>query len=181
MQHAPKLLTILLFACASSATAAPPATAAPAPSPAGPAAPGKPAPAPRADACRPTGAVLFEIDHRVDPGAKLGTSATKVFANGAWTHDETDGDGKAAPQRTGCVAPPDVKQLEATLHGATWKVNTARVHCMAMTAQFTVYQVDGKPVFTQRLCSGEALDDKSRARLDAAIKLVEGEVAKPAT
>jgi hypothetical protein len=170
MQHAPKLLAILLFACASSATASPPA----------PPKPAAPAPAPRADACHPTGAVLFEIDHRVDPGAKLGTSATKVFTNGAWTHDEADGDGKAAAQRTGCIAQPDVKQLEATLHGATWKVSTARMHCMAVTAQFTVYQVDGKPVFTQRLCSGEALDDKSRARLDAAIKLVEAEVARAA-
>ena len=163
MQHAPKLLAILLFACAASATAAPDTPA---------------KPAPRADACRPTGAVLFEIDHRVDPGAKLGTSTTKVFANGAWTHDATNDDGKAAAQRTGCVAQPTVKQLETTLHGAPWKVTTNRIHCMAVTAQFTVYQVDGKPVFTQRLCSGQTLDDKSRAALDAAIAQAEAEVAK---
>jgi hypothetical protein len=163
MQHALKLLAILPLACASSATAAPDT-------------PTKPAPP--ADACRPTGAVLFQIDHRVDPGAKLATSTTKLFANGAWAHDETSDEGKAAAQRTGCIAKPDIKQLDTALHGVPWKVTTARVHCMAMTPQFTVFQVDGKPVFTQRLCSGQSLDDKSRAVLDAAIAQVEGEVAK---
>ena len=44
---------------------------------------------------------------------------------------------------------------------------------MAMSAQFTVYQVNGKPVFTDRLCSGESLDEKSRTKLDAAVALVE--------
>lgn len=165
MQHAMKLLAVLTFACASSATAAP-GTA------------GRPAL--RGDSCRPTGKVVFEIDHRVDPGAKLPTSTIKVFANGAWTHDETDADGKAAAQRTGCVARPDLKQLDATLHGAPWRVTVARMHCMAVTAAFTVFLVDGKPVFTQRLCSGESLDDKSRAKLDAAIAQVEAEVGKTA-
>ncbi|HEX2686951.1 MAG TPA: hypothetical protein VHN14_10055 [Kofleriaceae bacterium] len=165
MQHILRLLAILPLACASSATAAPDTAT-------------KPAPAPHGDACRPGGGVLFEIDHRVDPGAKLATSATKVFTSGAWTHDATDGDGKAAAQRAGCITKPDLKQLEAALHGAPWKVNVSRVHCMAVTAQFTVFQVDGKPVFTQRLCSGTSLDDKSQAALDAATKLVEGEVGK---
>jgi hypothetical protein len=124
--------------------------------------------------------VLFEIDHRVDPGAKLSTSATKVFANGAWTHDETDGDGKALAQRTGCFAKPDVKQLDTALHGVPWKITTSRIRCMARSAQFTVYLVDGKQVFTQRLCSGEALDEKSRTQLDAAIAQVEGQAGKSA-
>jgi len=165
MQHAIKLLAAGTFACASSAAAAP-------------AAPTKPAP--RGEGCRPTGAVLFEIDHRVDPGTKLPTSTIKLFANGAWTQDQVDADGKAAAQRTGCVARADLKQLDATLHGVPWKITVARMHCMAVSATFTVYQVDGKPVFTQRLCSGESLDDKSRVKLDAAIAQVEAEVAKAA-
>lgn len=165
MRHAIKLLAVLTFACASSAAAAPDTAT---------------RPAPRADGCRPTGAVRFEIDHRVDPGAKLATSTIKVFANGAWTHDQTDADGKAAAQRTGCIAKPDLKQLETTLHGAAWKVSVSRIHCMAVTSTFTVFQVNGKPVFTQRLCSGEALDDKSRAKLDAAVAQVEAEVGKAA-
>jgi hypothetical protein len=135
-------------------------------------------PAPPAAACRPTGAVMFEIDHRVDPGARLATSAVKVFANGAWTSDQIDADGKAAAQRTGCFAKPDLKQLEATLHDAAWKITTSRIRCMAMSPTSTVFLVGGKPVFTQRLCSGQALDDKSRVKLDAATTQVEGEVGK---
>jgi hypothetical protein len=167
MKNALLLLTALALACAPSATAAPDHPAAPTP-PAAPAAPER-----RADACRASGKVTFEIDHRIDPGAKLPTSTIKVFASGAWTREETDADGKALPQRTGCLARPDARQLETTLAGAAWKVTKAQFHCMAMTPQLTVYQVDGKAVFTDRLCSGESLDDKSRAKLDAAIALVE--------
>jgi hypothetical protein len=152
-------LASVLLACASAA-----------------AAPDSPAPpARRADACRTTGKVIFQIDQRVEPGAKLPTSTTKVFASGGWTRDETDAEGKAAAQRTGCLAKPDVKQVEA-LAGAPWKVTKAEFHCMAMSPQFTVYQVDGKTVFTDKLCNSESLDDKSRAKLDAAVKLVDGAV-----
>jgi hypothetical protein len=163
MKNAILLLAALALACAPSATAAPDKPAAPAPA----------SPARRADACRASGKVTFEIDQRVDPGAKLPTSSVKVFANGAWTRDETDADGKALPQRIGCLAKPDAQQLETALAGAPWKIIKAQFHCMAMTPQFTVYQVDGKPVFTQRLCSGESLDEKSRSKLDAAVALVE--------
>jgi hypothetical protein len=165
MNHVLPLLALLPLACASSASASPDTP----PRPAAPAA---------SDGCHATGPVLFEIDHRVDPGAQLATSAVKVFASGAWIRDETAGDGKPAPQRTGCFARPELKQLDAALHGAPWKVVTARMHCMALSPQFTVYQVDGKPVFTERLCSGQSLDDKSRAKLDAATAQLNAELAK---
>lgn len=158
MKNAILAFAALLLACAPSAVAAP----------------DKPAPPARpAEACHPSGKVVFEIDHRVDPGAKLPTSAVKVFATGGWLREETDADGKPIPPHTGCLARAEAKQLETTLSGAPWKVTKAQIHCMAMSARFTVYQVDGKPVFTDRLCSGESLDEKSRAKLDAAIKLVE--------
>lgn len=160
MQHL-TLLALVSLACAASTPAA-----------AEPPAP----PARRADACRTTGKVTFAIAHRVEPGAKLPTSSIKVFAGGGWTRDETDADGKALAQRTGCLARPDARQLETTLAGAPWKITRAQFHCMAVSTQFTVYQVDGKTVFTDKLCSGESLDDKSRAKLDAAIALVEGAV-----
>jgi hypothetical protein len=160
MQNALKLLAVLPLACASAA-AAPAQT--------------KPA---AADACRPHGTVIFEIDHRVEPGAKLATSTVKVFGTGAWTRDEADPDGKALATRSGCFAKPDLKQLETTLRGATWKVTMAKIHCMAVSETYTVYQVDGKPVFTDKLCSGASLDDKSRAKLDAATQLVEHEITR---
>jgi len=124
MNNALLLLAALMLACAPSATAAPDKPAAPAPN--------KPAPPARsADVCRPEGKVTFEIDHRVDPGAKLPTSTAKVFANGAWTRDETDADGKALAQRIGCLSSADAKQLDTALAGATWKVTKAQFHCMA--------------------------------------------------
>ena len=122
--------------------------------------------------------MIFEIDHRVDPGAKLATSTTKVFANGAWTHDEADADGKALAPRSGCLAKSDVAQLETTLRGAAWKITLNRIHCKAVSATFTVFQVDGKPVFTQRLCSGEVLDDQSQTKLDAATAQVDRALAR---
>ena len=169
MQHALKLLAILPLAYASSAVAD---RTAPSPGT---------VPARATNACRPSGSVVFEIDHRVDPGAKIATSAVKVFGNGAWTRDETDGDGKRGAQRTGCLAKPDVQRLQTTLAGATWKINVKGIRCMAMSAEFTVYQVHGKTVFTRRLCNGETLDENSRTKLDAAVAMVEAEVDKTAT
>jgi hypothetical protein len=173
------LSAVFLVACAPSASAEPSAPAAPRPAPATPAAPA--APAAPADACKASGAVVFQIDHKVEPGAKLATSAVKLYASGAWTHAEVDAEGKAQPQTTSCLARPDVKQVTDALHAAPWKTTTARIHCMAMSPQFTEYRVDGKLVFTQKLCSGQNLDDKSRAALDKAIALVEPPgTAKPA-
>jgi hypothetical protein len=171
-----KLLALLSLACASGAAAAPDTPAKPA-SPA-PATPDKPAQ--RADACQPGGKVVFEIDHKVAPGAKMATSTIKLFANGAWTRDDTDADGNAQGQTSGCLAKADAKQVADSLRSAPWKVTTARIRCMAVSTTFTEYQLDGKPVFTQRLCSGQSLDAKSSAALDAATKRVEQAAGKSA-
>lgn len=136
----------------------------------------EPPPAPRpaaAPTCKPTGGVLFAIDHKVDPGAKLATSSTKLYGNGAWTHDETDAEGKALAPTAGCLAKTDTGQLETALKAAPWTVTKARMHCMAMSSQFTVFTLNGKTVFTQRLCSGDVLDAKSKAALDAAVAQLE--------
>jgi len=172
--HTLKLLAILSLACASGAAAAPDTPA----KPASPAPVTTDKPAPRADACQPGGKLVFEVDHKVAPGAKMGTSAIKLFANGAWTRDESDADGTALPQAAGCLAKADVKQLTDSLRGAPWKVTTARIRCMAVSATFTEYHLDGKVVFTQRLCSGQSLDAKSSAALDAASKKVEQAAAR---
>lgn len=166
------LSAVLLVACASSASAEP-TPAPPKQAPAAPATPAAPAaPATPAD-CKPTGRALFEIDHKVESGAKLATSAVKLYASGAWSHADVDAEGKAQPLTTGCLAKPEVKQVADALHAAPWKITTARIHCMAISPQFTEYRVNGKLVFTQKLCSGQTLDDKSRAALDKAIALVE--------
>jgi hypothetical protein len=152
-----KLLVLLSLACASGADAAPPATR----------------PAPKPDTCAATGKVVFAIDHKVSPGAKLGTSSIKVYATGAWSRDDTDADGQAMAPTSGCLAKAEVKKLSDSLRGVPWKITTAKIRCMAISPQFTEYHVDGRAVYTQRLCSGQNLDDKSRAALDAATKQVE--------
>lgn len=160
-------------------TAAPaPATPAPTPSTTPDPAPSAPAPASPAPACKPEGKVLFEIDHRTIPGAHLATSTTKVHGNGAWTREDLDADGKAQPLHTGCFAKPDIKQLADALHAASWKVTTAQVRCMAMSSEFTVFLVDGKEVYTRKLCSGKTLDETSQAKLDQANAMVEAELKK---
>jgi hypothetical protein len=135
---------------------------------------------PARDACRPEGATLFQIDQRAEPDAKQPTSTTKVFANGAWTLDETDADGKAAAQRAGCFAKGELKKLETTLAGAPWKITVSDITCKAMSSTFTVFHVNGKEVFTKRLCGRESLDDKSRTKLDSATAQVKRETMERA-
>ena len=107
----------------------------------------------------------------------------KVFANGAWqTKVETfDAEGKPMPPTDdGCFAQPDVKKLTTTsLHGAeAGRSRPARVHCMAMTAAYTVYRVNGKSVFIRKLCSGDSLDDKSMTKLDTGPATVDRAASK---
>ncbi len=167
-----------LLACAQGASAASDTPARPA-SPPAPHAPVAPPQAPAADACKPSGSVVFEVDHRAVPGAKLATSTIKLHGNGAWVRVETNSDGQALAPTSDCLGRAELKQLVDGLHAAPWKVTTARVHCMAVSSTFTEYQVDGKLVFTQKLCSGQTLDDKSRAALDYAAAQVDPAAARP--
>jgi hypothetical protein len=160
MQRILTFLAALSLACASSA-AADPATAPQSPPP------------PAANACRPSGKVVFEIDHRANEGAKAETSMLKVYGPGAWTREAADAEGKPQAATSGCLDKAYAKHLASSLRSAPWKVTTARMHCMAVSATFTEYQVDGKVVFTQRLCSGQSLDAKSQAVLDDAVAHVE--------
>ncbi|HEX7839705.1 MAG TPA: hypothetical protein VF469_19655 [Kofleriaceae bacterium] len=153
MKYTIALSAVLLFACAKSAAAGPD----------GPKAP------PHGDACRPAGKVLFEIDHKVIPNAQGETSTIKVFANGAWTREGVDASGKPEAQTSGCLDKDYTKELASSLHGVPWTVTTARIRCMAISPTFTEYRVDGKLVYTEKLCSGQNLDDKSRAALDSAV------------
>lgn len=138
----------------------------------------KPAKAPPAKAasCKPSGAIVFEIDHLAEPDAKIATSMIKVHANGGWTKEPFDSEGKPQAVTSGCYAQADMTKLTTTLAGAEWKVSTAQMHCMAVSSQYTIYRVNGKSVFIRKLCSGESLDQKSMDKLQAAIAQVEGTV-----
>lgn len=185
MKIAASLLALVPLACAS-ATAAPPtapstpassstptpAPAAPEPAAATPASASAPAPtAPAKLACSATGKVVIRIEHRINNAPSV---TDTLYATGAWDHDKLV-DGKSVEHRAGCAAKAEVDQLDAGLRAAKFTVTTARVRCMAMSAESTVFIVGGKEVFTRQLCSGKSLDAHSQAQLDAATKLLNGE------
>jgi hypothetical protein len=146
-------LALLAFGCASTATADP------APRPAAPA--HRPA-----KGCVAKGTPVFQIDHKADPGAKLATSAFRLYESGAWTYEPKDADGKPEPAKRGCLSADEKTAVKAEL-AVPWKVTTAQFHCMAHSPAFTEYSVNGKLVYTARLCSGQTLDEASeKARKD---------------
>jgi hypothetical protein len=176
MHTALKIFAILALASAT-ASATPDAKPAPTPTQAKPATPAAGDKlSPNGAACKPSGAIVFEIDHLVDPEAKMATSLIKVYANGGWTQERNDSEGKALPQVAGCYTKADVQKLTTTLAGAEWKVTTNQMHCMAASPAYTIYRVNGKSVFIRKLCSGDVLDEKSMTKLQAAIAQVEGTV-----
>ncbi len=147
-------LACLTLACATTAGAQP----APAPTPA----PARRPPPPKG--CVAHGTPIFEIDHKAVPGAKLATSAFKIYDSGAWTYAPVDAEGKAGEAKRGCFAGDDLATIKKDLE-VPWTVTTAKIHCMAYSAAFTEYQVNGKLVYTARLCSGQSLDDASQKAL----------------
>jgi hypothetical protein len=158
-------LALLAFGCATTATADPaPAPAAPAPR------------HPPAKGCVAKGTPVLVIDHKADAQAKLATSTFKLYESGAWTLDGKDAEGKAAEPKRGCFSADDKKVLDADLE-VEWKVTTAQFHCMAYSPAFTEYTVNGKLVYTARLCSGKTLDEASQKALtdlEARVKTATG-------
>ncbi len=165
-------LACLGFACATAGAEPPPAAPAPAA--------GRKLPPPKG--CVARGTPIFEIDHEHEPGAQLTTSAFRIYASGAWQFEPKDVDGKAGEPMRGCFAGPELAAIRADLK-VDWKTTTAQIHCMAVSPAFTVYKVNGKTVFTQKLCSGVTLDEaseKARADLEAKAAAATSKPAVPA-
>jgi len=153
-------ITCLALGCATAVEAQP--------------APARKAPPPKG--CVARGTPMFEIDHKADKGAKLATSAFKIFASGAWTFESADAEGKAGEPKRGCFAGDDLTKIKEDVK-VEWKVTTAKFHCMAYSSAFTEYSVDGKLVYTARVCSGQSLDEASQkalADLEARAKTATG-------
>ncbi len=124
------------------------------------------APSPARTSPKLADAILFEIDHQKDAGDFV-TSFTVVHESGAWTYRDSTGS-----SRSGQLSPTDLHAIATALHGAPWHVERAAITCMAYSAQYVDYVVDGKRVWTDRVCTPEHLDDHSRKQLDAAIQTV---------
>ena len=155
-------MKIVALACLSLACA----TAGAEPQPAAPAPSRRPPPA---KGCVARGTPIFQLDHLHNPGAKLTSSSFRIYASGAWIFDTKDADDKAGLPMRGCFAGADLDAIRADVK-VPWKTTIAEIHCMAVSPAFTEYKVNGKLVFTQKLCSGVSLDDasdKARADLDA--------------
>jgi hypothetical protein len=167
-----KNIAACLLVLASAASAAPQAPTPPPPPPTDKA----PAPAPT---CKPSGDPILAIEHDVVAGVKQPTTATKLYANGAWTLAETDADGKPGRSASGCLAKDEVTRIKTALDGAPWKITHPKAHCMAMAQTFTVFSA-GTNKFTEKLCGTDILDDKTKAALDDADKTL-GAAAASAT
>lgn len=132
----------------------------------------------RADTkCAATGDVAVEIDHDAVSGAKLPTSKTKLFANGAWTFAETTGDGKPGRALTGCLASKDDLAKVEAVETAPWTITHPRAHCMVVTQTSIAFHVKGKADFVQKTCSDSLVDDKTAAALKALTDLADAQVA----
>jgi hypothetical protein len=124
-----------------------------------------PAESPQRD-CKPSGAVLFEIDQRADHKAKLTTATTRLYQNGGWKSEVRDVDGKLARSNAGCLGVPDLERVRAELREATWKVSRTGETCRKDQPRSTLYKWKGRLLYTERTCNVEALDPASQRALD---------------
>jgi hypothetical protein len=92
-----------------------------------------------------------------------------IFDDGAWSMNDSLG-GKPA---SGCVPDGDFKRVKDELAQATWQIAHAKFRCMMMSLVRTEYTVQGKLVWTAKVCSGETLDKASAAAITDVDAIVE--------
>lgn len=125
--------------------------------PAPPTPPGPPPPGARPHVCKQEGTVLFEIDQNK-------SVVTKLFVDGAFDKKTFDDKGKLTSESSGCMEDAPLRRATKEINAAPWHVRTDMIHCMAISNDVAVYKVNGKTVYTERLC-GDPLDDASAAAL----------------
>jgi hypothetical protein len=159
-------LACLTFACATAGAEPQPATP--------PAPPARKLPP--AKGCVAHGTPAFEVDHGPIGTAKQASWAFKIYESGAWTYEPKDADGKAGELERGCFAGEDLAAIKADVK-VPWKAESAGIHCMAMATTSDKVHVNGKLVFTEKMCNDQKLDDasaKALADLNARMKAVTG-------
>lgn len=129
-----------------------------------------PRPAPRAIACKPSGKVLFQIDHKsTAPGST--TSRFVVDTNGAYTYRAVAPKQPATTAR-GCLAGPDLHAIEKALATATWKSSLVEAMCDAYSPHYTEYRAGKRLVHTRRVCDGVRLDEATEQSLSQILGVV---------
>ncbi|NVB79135.1 MAG: hypothetical protein HOV81_12110 [Kofleriaceae bacterium] len=135
--------------------------------------PPPPAPKPPVDSCRATGTPIFEIRKRSE--AKEPTSTVAIYSTGAWTFQPIDASGRAGALTTGCFDKPTLRSIRSAVTDSPWTVTRNEIVCMAYSASFTEYYVNGKYEYTARMCGEQRLDATSAAaitKIDAALAKV---------
>jgi hypothetical protein len=117
----------------------------------------------KAKTCVAKGTPIFEIDRLVD-GSKESTTV-KLYASGALSMEATTADGKPGAGSSNCLDKETLDKVTTDIKASPWQVMHNRIHCMAVSANSTVYSVNGKKVFTARLCNADMLDEKSAKNL----------------
>lgn len=133
-----------------------------------------------AEPCKPSGSVIFEIDQRAVPNAKLTTATTKLYANGAWQSEVRDPDGRVARRDAGCLAAAKVEAIRDELRGASWKTSPSGLTCRSDQPRYTAYLRNAHQVFIERSCNLDVLDETSQHAIDLVELLVHVPDLEPA-
>ncbi len=128
-----------------------------------PPAPPAPSPAPGVKSCKMAGLPLFEIRHRSE--VKAPTSTVSVYATGAWVYRPVAEDGTPGATTGGCLDRRQLASIRQALRNTTWDVTHQKIRCFAYAPSYTEYVVRGRVMFHDQLCSGDVLDEQSRAQL----------------
>jgi hypothetical protein len=143
--------------------------------PAKPTAPSNTAP-PESAGCDASGPELFA--ERTTPTSQvmgIDETATILYASGAWITT-----GKEV--HSGCLAPADLSRAEQLLTDLPLVVHHPapdEPRCAAVAMSSTTYSVRGQAVYTEELCSGEYIDDKSIQAFRAVDQLLAAAVTTP--
>jgi hypothetical protein len=118
--------------------------------------------------CERVGTPLVELDER--------ERTYVVYRNGAWALD-TRVAGQAETHQEHCLGRDVMAKIEADVAAASWTISHP-IHCMAISLDYMIVKIDGRKVFTERMCNPDQLDDKS-ARMLAEIEQLMGAGASP--
>lgn len=130
--------------------------------------PDKPAPG----TCQASADVIYEIRHQSDTPDVHATSTFRIYSSGYWLFTENEPGGKPGRKLDGCVKDDRLGKIVTTLDGAPWTMTRADVVCQAYSAESIEFEVAGRHVWTDRMCTPEQLDDTSLKALGEAKGLV---------
>ena len=107
--------------------------------------------------CTTTGTPLFEMRERSEVDRPEVT--TKIFQTGAWTVESETG------LESGCFDRKELREIRRAVQRAPFKITSSPIACFAYDPNFTEYLVNGRLLFTERMCSGKRADNQTQEAL----------------